>query len=202
MPLGIVSDSELNTELNNCNLPVNLPSNIPVPRNRVPSNQNTPTIVDIPTPGRSEGDKNVPESLRKLIGETSAIEGHNAGVELGKQFGISASSVSAYQNGAHSTASYDKPNESLKNHVTDARTRVATKARKRLMMALNAITEEKLENIKVTDASAIAKDMSAIVKNMEKDDGDNSKSQKNTTFVFYNPGKSNEVDYPVIHVRE
>src|SRR5215467_12710697 len=115
MPIGIVTDAELESELNK--------------HKPVPPQPGTGAILDIPKPGRSEGDVNVPESLRKVIGETGAIEGHNAARQLASMFNISPSSTSAYTNGATSTSSYHKPNKDLSDHIKLGKAKVANRAR-------------------------------------------------------------------------
>jgi len=197
MPLGIVSDADFEKELGN--------SNSPIPSMRPPA----PRIV-LPTPvepnraesnhGRNRGDNNVPDSLRKMIGETNAIDGRSEAIDLAERFGISKSSVSAYGNGSTSTNSMnDQPNL---GHINDARLRVSNKARKTLMAALGEITEDKLKDSKAVELASIARGMSAIVKEMEpelpKDNGEKDKPQ----FIVYSPTVHNEIHYESIHVRE
>src|SRR5215510_5460530 len=109
MPMGIVSDDDFDREINHLNRkPVVTPPPV------------IPEVVDMPRPGRSNGDVNVPDSLRKIIGETSELEGRDAALELASKFGISPSSVSAYANGSTSTASMDKqPNLEHINSAKD-----------------------------------------------------------------------------------
>lgn len=148
--------------------------------------------------GRGIGDKAVPDTLRKIIGEESAINGRNSALTLASQFDISPSSVSAYSKGAHSTASYDdRPNDS---HISKAKLKIASKARNRLVMALNSLTQDKIESAKVKDISGVAKDMAAVIRTMEPE---KSNSDSNgPTFIFYSPQIRSEKVFDVIHVKE
>src|SRR6188768_1232721 len=152
MPIGLVSDEDFERELNNS-----------APKQSVPSI----TIAPLPTRGRKQGDTNVPDSLRKVIGETAVIDGRQAALSLAADFGISPSSVSAYANGATSTTTYDKPVESIIKHMNKSRQRSIKRASGVLNAALSAITQDKLDYTDARDLSAIAKDMSVVIKNLE-----------------------------------
>lgn len=147
---------------------------------------------------------NVPDSLRKVIGETSTLEGRSEALELANDFGISPSSVSAYSNGVTSTATYDKPDEGLTNHINSAKDRVSKRARIKLMEALKHITPAKLEGAKARELSAVARDMSAIVKDMEPDTPKviNETGVAGPTFVFYAPQFRDERSYDVVNAKE
>src|SRR6185312_13410217 len=131
MAMGIVSDSDFEKELEKLN------------SDSIPS----PSIQKLPkdTNGRGNGNFEVPEGLRKIIGEEANINGRASALQIASDFGISASSVSAYTRGATSTASIDNPHAEIVNHINTAKLRVSKKARKRLMMALNEITQERIE---------------------------------------------------------
>jgi len=174
MAIGIVTDEEFEDEL-------------------------TDELVEIKELNIGRGEqKEVPNSLRKIIGEESIKEGHKNGTELAKQFGISSSSVSAYAKGATSTSSYHEPNEELKEHIDNSKNQIAVEARSKLLSSLAQITEEKLSGAKVRDLAGVAKDMSAIVKNTEQIDSENSGVQ----FVFLVPPKRKEESFEVIDVKE
>lgn len=201
MPMGIVSDSDLQSELDSLNKsPIHKPT-IPINPPSIPSI----TIEDAPASrGRSVGDVNVPESLRSLIGVTSVLEGREAALELGRDFGISPSSVSAYSNGATSTASYNEPKGQLKGKIDKAKKVISIKARKKLNMALEQITEDKLANAKLKDVASVARDMAVIMKHMDPDDDTPNGNIINNgpTFMIYAPPVKSESEYPVIHSRE
>jgi len=195
MPMGIVSDKDFQAELGNLTpCPPIHPSMIPPTIEKEPIG-----IVEDMNKGRSIGGVEVPESLRKLIGDESVVSGRASALELANQFGISPSSVSAYSNGANSTASYDdQPNLPV---INNAKLRIAKKARKRLLISLNALTEDKINSAKVKDISGVAKDMSAIIKNMEPPAPVNN-DRGGPTFIFYSPQMRNEKVFDVIHVKE
>lgn len=182
--MGIVSDSDFESELS-----------------RLSGNSDNPAeIIDI-TKGRGKGSKEVPESLRKIIGETNELDGRSDAIELAKRFGISSSSVSAYGHGSTSTASYNKPNEELKNHINESKDRIAKKARGRLFNALKHITDEKLSQARVKDVSSVARDMAAIIKDVEPDNKSEA-SKQSPQFVFYAPQFRDERSFDVIKVKE
>lgn len=182
MPLGIVSDADFEAELQKSEPTVKA------------------DILPMPTPGRKEGDNNVPDSLRKIIGETSQIDGRQEALALASTFGISPSSVSAYANGSTSTDSMDKrPNLP---HITDAKQRIAKAARIKLRAALSHITADKLEGSKAIELATIARQMSGIVKEMEPEEDDNKGKANAPAFVIYSPQFKQENHYEIIQGRE
>jgi predicted transcriptional regulator len=189
MGMGIVSDKDFDSALTDCVNPK--PKPVPIAQ-----------IVDITRPGRKEGDVNVPDSLRQIIGDTNVTDGRQEAVALGKSFGISPSAVSAYAHGATSTASYDKqPNKST---ITGAKERIAKKARAKLMLALTKLTPEKLDSAKARDIAGIARDMSQVMKNVEPDSSINSgvNTGGGPAFVFYAPQTREEKSYDIIQAKE
>jgi hypothetical protein len=194
MPMGIVSDKDFDSELSKV-------SDSPIKREESKSgiaSTITAEIVDV-TRGRPIGSVEVPNTLRKVIGETSITDGRQQAVDLAKQFGISPSSVSAYGVGATSTASYDEtPNAGIINKTKD---RISKRARNKLMLALKHITEDKLGETKARDLAGIAKDMSAVVKNMEPDSA-KAPTSNGPTFVFYSPQLHKEEHYETVYAKE
>jgi len=190
MGMGIVSDKDFDSALDDCVNPK--PKSIPVAQ-----------IVDITRPGRKEGDVNVPDSLRQIIGDTAVTDGRQEAVALAKNFGLSPSAASAYANGATSTASYnDTPN---KETIVNAKTRVASRARAKLMLALSKLTADKLDSAKARDLAGIARDMSQVIKNVEPDvapgvGGVNTGG--GPAFVFYAPQQREESTYQVIQAKD
>jgi hypothetical protein len=197
MPIGLVSDDEFTKELNN--ITGSHPSK---PKVEVLDRPPAPQVLDIPKRGRSDGDNNVPESLRKIIGETAVIDGRQDALDLATQFGISASSVSAYAKGATSTTSYNSPNKELIGHINKSRVRASKKASKVLNAALAAISQEKLDYTDARDLSGIAKDMSVIIKNLEPPDNKESSDSKAPQFTIYAPQFRDERSFEVINVLE
>lgn len=183
MAIGVVDDKEFETEVSKIT---------PVVKEGV--------VVDI-IKGRGNGNVEVPDSLRKIIGEVNEIDGRKDALALAKQFGISSSSVSAYGNGATSTASYDDSKSSIKDHINRTKERISKKAQNRLVLALNEITPEKLKEAKLKDISSIAKDMSGIVKDMEPEQAREGKDS-GPQFIFYSPQFRKEEHFETIIVNE
>lgn len=191
MPMGIVSDEDFQKEREKC-----------VPKEVIrPSIPTRAEIVDAPAKGRGEGNVNVPDSLRNVIGQTAITDGRQDAVELAKRFGISPSSASAYANGSTSTASYDdRPNSKV---IDGTKLRIQRRARAKLMLALKGITPEKLEQAKARDLAGIAKDMSAVIQQMEPE-SDKNKGNTNTgpTFIFYSPQQRKEESFDIVYPKD
>jgi|SRR5215467_10775095 len=188
MGMGIVSDADFEKEMTRI-VPEALPVSVPIPE-----------VLPMEHPGRTEGDVNVPNNLRKIIGETSELEGREAALELASRFGVSNSSVSAYANGSTSTASMHKqPNLGA---INAAKIRVATKARKKLLLSLHHITEEKLQDAKPEVLASVARNMSAIIKEMEPEQEKEKNDDKAPQFVVFAPTIKQENNYEVIKARE
>ena len=193
MPIGLVSDELLMRELENLN-----------GTNMVPSNESSVQVIDIPSRGRASGDNNVPDSLRKIIGEDAVINGRQSALNLASSFGISASSASAYARGATSTTTYNTPSKSIIGHINKSRARAIKKAGRTLDQALGAITQEKLDYTDAKDLSGIAKDMSVIIKNLEPPSENESSEGKNSgpQFVIFAPQFRKEESFDIINVNE
>lgn len=187
MPLGIVVDEEFESEV----------SRLITPR----KSDIIVTVVDKAVPGRTNGDNNVPAPLRNIIGEEALVNGRKAAIGLAEQFGISHDSVDAYKNGATSTATFNQPDNSLTSHLDKVREAITTTASDKLKSALESITPDKLKEVKVRDASGIAKDMSVIIKNMEPDKEDG-KPRIGPNYIFYSPRPRQEEDYETIEANE
>lgn len=181
--MGIVSDKEFDHALNDATASPNPP---PV------------QIIDMEK-GRGKGNVEVPEGLRKIIGEESAVNGRASALEIANQFGVSPSSVSAYSHGARSTATIDTTPDI--NNINAAKLRVAKKARNRLVMALNSLTQEKIDGAKAKDIAGVAKDMAVVIKNMEPE-GPKTNANGGPTFVFYSPVFKREEHFDVVRVTE
>ena len=187
MAMGIVSDSEFEKELKN---------------NRVePTTDTKAQIKIIDKPGRKSNDVNIPESLRKEIGSTAIEDGREAAIDLAHQFGISASSVSAYTQGARSTSSYNERPD--KPAIDFTKGKIASKAISKLSLALKHITPEKLEGAKAIDLSTIAKNMSAVIKNMEPEaDASQNRGASAPQFVFYSPQFTKMENFEIINSKD
>lgn len=197
MPIGLVSDEEFDAEMRGCRKESSRSSE------KESHREITVEIVEKPSRGRDEGDNNVPDSLRQIIGEENLLNGRKAALGLAKDFGISASSVSAYAKGATSTKSYDTPSKSILSHINKSRERAIKKASRTLNAALGSISQDKLDYADAKDLSAIAKDMSVIIKNLEPDKSvETSKDTHAPQFIIYAPQFKKEESFDVIQVSE
>lgn len=185
MPMGVVDDKDFDKEVANSGVPI------------------TGHVTTIPRPGRKEGDVNVPEALRKIIGETSELEGRQSALDLAASLGVSASSVSAYANGATSTSSYDKPSPSITSHIKERKTKVVGSALTRLTRAMNSLTTDKIATSSAKEISGIAKDMAQVVKLMD-DDNDKNKDTgvRAPQFLVYAPTMIDERKFEYINAKE
>ena len=187
MAMGIVSNNDFDSELDKLS-----PTKEPV-------KVHVPIIVPSIQRGRSKGDVAVPDGLRKIIGDESVTNGREAAVSLARDFGISESSVSAYAKGATSTSSYnDRPNEDV---IKSAKERISRKARSKLMLSLNKMTPESMEGVKARDLAAIAKDMSAVIRNVEPPPK-TEVGPGGPQFIVYSPQFKQENHYEVVQVKE
>jgi len=197
MAIGLVTDDDFTRELEHhsgSHKSASVPS--------VPSVQ-IPVIDILPTKGRNQGDVNVPEGLRKIIGEDSVINGRQSALGIAKEFGISSASVSAYAKGATSTASYNTPSKEIISHINMSRRRAIKKSGRVLNAALAAITQEKLDYTDAKDLSSIAKDMATVIKNLEPPVQPTEQSGANAPqFVIYAPTFRDERSFDSIVVKE
>ena len=154
-------------------------------------------VVDI-NRGRPIGRVEISEETRKAVAQEALI-GDKTGKEIAQEFGISTASVSAYKNGATSTASYHRPDNALAQANNEVKTSLTESARSALSSALAQITPDKLSLAKVRDAAGIAKDMSAVMKNLEPT---NPQQQNNVQVVIFKPRTRDEDAYETITVNE
>lgn len=189
--LGIVTDEQFQTEL--VNSKTSLPKSAPFVHPQV-------EIINQDR-GRGKGNVEVPEGLRKLIADEHLTNGRQAAIDLASDFDISPSSVSAYANGATSTATYNKPDQTLTNYLNARKSRLSKKALTKLGLALSGLTEDKLKDVKARDLAGIAKDMSTIAKNMEPPNANGSDGNA-PKFVIYAPTVRDERSYETIVVND
>jgi len=198
MPIGIVSDKDLERELNSYK-----PAKPLVVTGTILPPEPTPSveIIQKEKKGRKEGDVNVPDSIRAIIGEEALLNGRSAAVDLAQEFGISKSSASAYAVGATSTTSYNQPKQSILSVINKSRERATRRAAKTLNAALGSITQEKLDYMDADKLSGVAKDMSVIIKNLEPKQVEGS-GQTQPQFTIYAPQFRDERSFEFIQVTE
>ncbi len=158
-------------------------------------------VRDIKGPGRGNGSAEVPNEVRKIIGEVGIVNRQDA-IALAASVGISPSSASAYARGASSLATYNEPQPSLKNHVDKVRGRIVKRAKNRLLDALDAITPDKLLNAELKEASSVARDMSVIIKNMEENVDNGKAVGQQNNFILFRPLVRSEDAYETIYSKE
>jgi hypothetical protein len=207
MPMGIVSDSDYELELERLGIKKSTPNvdanRMPLPVRDVPSDSPIPETVGI-VEDIKRGRGNTPE-VPKIIRESvarAAIDGEGTGAEIAEAFGISPSSVSAYKVGATSTTTYDSPDDSLMSTIVGHRQGISKRARGTLLAALDEITPDTLKGIKARDLSAIAKDMSSIIVDMEPPIPAQPINQQNVQFVFMAPRVRSEDSYEIREVAD
>lgn len=205
MPIGLVSNAEFEAELARLSGKTSRtrPKPEPSAAESVPVVEGV--VTDKVTPGRSTGDTNVPDSLRKIIGEEAVINGRKAALKIATEFGISASSVSAYTKGATSTATINQPKPSIVDHINKSRTRAIKRASTTLNAALGSITQEKLDYADAKDLSTIAKDMSVVIRNLEpqkEQDTIGPVTLQPPQFVIFAPQFKDERTFETITVQE
>jgi predicted transcriptional regulator len=207
MPLGIVKDADYEKELGQTTniskeeVVSESPDEVEDSRIEGGNELQTPPIVTASV-GRGKGNTEVPQSLRKLIGESSIEEGSAAANAIGQFLGISRSSVSAYSHGATSTATYNKPVTELADHLHKTRKKISKRAAGKLFKALNVIDEDKLNELSALEASTVAKNMSAVIKQMEPDVAHNHNTVNGPVITFYAPSLVREETFDVITVSE
>src|SRR4249920_401404 len=112
MPMLLVDDAAFESEISKLTPDSVVVSNEEITLDLTSANQNPRALVKkLHNGSRGFGHVEVPQSLRKLIAE-EAILGTPSN-DLQKSFGVSASSVAAYKNGATSCATYNSPNRDL-----------------------------------------------------------------------------------------
>ena len=175
MPMLVVNDGEFDLELSRLN-----------------STIINEKVIDIERGRGAKVERSLEE--RKLIA-SEAIAGCSV-EDIKKRYNTSASSISAYKNGASSTSSYHKPNVELEKNNKDVRTVISELASDKIKSSLNLLTDDKISNCGARDIAGITKDLSAIIKNITPETGMISNNQ----VIIYKPRLKEEDDYEIIEV--
>lgn len=198
MAMLITSDDDFNKEMERLGLTPSIKSE-PVPEEITVEDSPIETVL-IEQIQRGRGPaKEIPSEIRQFIAQES-LEGAKA-KDLAEAIGVSESSISAYKNGATSTATYNKPDDELMNHVSRVKSAIATSARNKLMAAISSLSEEKIAASSAKAIAGIAKDMATVVKQLE-DKNDGEEKGPKVQFVFFAPKVKPESFFPVIEVQE
>lgn len=148
--------------------------------------------------GRKEGDSNIPEFLRPLIGGLSKAGNGRA---VADAFGVSQARASQLANG-HMGPSPGAVDSELKDRVDQVadsvRNDIIRSATKKLIAAMEAIKEDKLAENGPLVLSQVARNMASIVEKMEeKEKDDESKFQ----VFIYAPNEKPITEYPAIEIQ-
>lgn len=209
MPLGIISESELESELENLNLTKSQVKKVPFTNIEQIETVENPESIDlnhkidkikdlVPSNlGRGIGSTEIPESIRKVIAQEK-LEGTKDHV-LAEAFGVSPSSISAYKNGAVSTKTYNEPKAELSQFLRVAKQRISKRASKKLNLALSYITDEKLAECKAVELSSVARNLSNVMVNMEQTK-DSAAQGNRAQFIFVAPQQKQVSQYEVVEV--
>lgn len=174
MPLGLTSTEEFDAELLRFN-----------------GNNGKPNVII----EHGRGPKSeTPQAIRELVA-SEALSGASA-KELAETFNVSESSVSAYKHNATSTSTYHNPDEKLKKSNDKVKDSIVGSAQDKLKAALEAIVFT--DGIKPNIASAVARDMSGIIKNLNPTPD---MVINNQQVLVYKPRMKEEDAYEVIDVR-
>lgn len=184
MGLGIVSDDDFDAELSNSETRIN----------------GNAVVIGFDKKGRKIGDNNAPESLRKIIGETDILEGRESAKELAAEFGLNPQAARTYANGITSLATPDTPDKPLKDHLALIKRNASRRAGRKLLAALDKITDEKLDEAPAGVLAGIARSLSGVVKDMEPEVVH--QSGNTTQFIVFSPPAVKESNFEVIDLKE
>lgn len=210
MALGIVSNEDFESEVNNSSVDYGNNSidygntNIPnKSESDSDSDKSSPVVTsDViiqKNPGRHPEVSNIPQSLRKILGETTAVEGLARGKELANALGvISQPTLSTYARGE---VSRGVVNEDMTNYLNGRKTKISKRALNKLNLAISLIDETKLIGCEAKELSSVAKDMAIVAKQMEP--SEKKEEQKDPVqFHFYAPQIRNENHYEVVNAKD
>lgn len=184
MPIGIVSD-----DIFDCELGI---SNTEIPIGVIKQKEYNG--------GRPLGSSDVPDTIRKIIGDTAVESGRQDALEVAGFFGVSNSSVSAYANGATSTATYNKPKASLSKHINVTKERITKRAVNRLNKTFDALTDDKFSEASGPELATMAKSFAAIVKDMSP--AEERQNGPQVQFVIHTPPIAREEKFATIVVND
>ena len=184
MALGIVDDDIFEQELGNSKTP-----------------EPCAIIVDKTGPGRPKETENVPDSIRKIIGDTALESGNKEGQKMARFFGTSEGTIPAYKKGATSMGDYQNPAKALGKHINKTKERIAKRAANRISMAFDAFTADKLVEATAPELASVIKSLSGVVKDMEPAREAEERGPA-IQFVIHRPPMAREDTFDVIAVNE
>jgi hypothetical protein len=142
--------------------------------------------------GRRDGDKELPDFLRVLVGVGAKMSGSPAAA---KAFGVSQPTALTASKGKRSPKGPDVPElkESIDGTIADAR----SKAVAGVMAALDLVPDKIDSSVKLRDLTSVAKDLAFVAEKLAPAD---EKAQKGNQVIFYMPKEKNVLDYDIIDV--
>lgn len=217
MPLGIVSNSDFDSELNNS--AVSIIKNNTINKSDIIKNKSEPRafiysdnsdsivnaeVLDLPVVGRLNDVTNIPQSLRKILGEEVAVHGLASAMKLAESLGghgISQPTLSTYARGEISPGQVSNSSTDLLNHINGRKTKISKRALNKLNLALSLIDEQKLLGCDAKELSSVAKDMAIVSKQMEpREKSDEVKDP--VQFHFYAPQIRSENHYETVVAKD
>lgn len=211
MPLGIISDEEFNKEIENSGQSnhnekkIDFDNSTNTGLDYHDTNQpRTPEtmIVEMPGVGRHPEVGNVPQSLRKLLGEEVAINGLKSAMHLANSVGgLSQPTLSSYGSGNISRNNPSSDGDDLTNYLNNRKSKITKKALNKLTLVMSMIDEEKLLGCDAKELSTIAKDMATVSKQMEPTVKEAEKKEP-VQFIMYAPQIKNEQHYETIAAKD
>lgn len=142
--------------------------------------------------GRRDGDTEIPDFLRKLIGITTKVSGPT---KAAKVFGVSQPTASTAARGEISPG---VPNPELKAHINEKIADARERAVQGVLSALNLVPEKIDGNVKLKDLTQVAKDLSFVADKLAPAD---EKMPRGAQVIFYTPPAAQLESYDIIDIK-
>lgn len=147
-------------------------------------------------PGRPPGKLNRSDIERAVIAETAAIVGAS---EAAKIHDCSQSQAHSYAHGFN-TCAQRNPNGAVGESAINSIEAVRQRAIDKILMAMDLITEEKLDNQTPTALSQVAANLSKIPSSLESKGTDDINRGNTVNVVVYSPPTKDEKQYKTIKI--
>lgn len=187
--MKIITEDECKRRLEN-------PKNI-LPKLKVkPFERNEKTEVQIKklhNGGRRKGSTQIPSMLREIVGTAAQFD---KAKNVAETFGISTQEAYHLKEGMRSS---NKPDPELRDKIDRNIGVIKDRALEKLMDAMGAITTDEIQNAKLLEKSAVAKDMASIMEKVsDKSEAEDHSNQIH--FHIYGPNLKSEEDFEVIDI--
>jgi hypothetical protein len=144
--------------------------------------------------GRSDGQNNLTESQRILIGKTAQLDSPR---NVAEAFHISESHVYNLRKGQTDRDHLQrKTHPELKSAIVEKREEIKDRALDKLLSTLNIISEDKLSILNAKDASKVAVNLSRVHGNMTPQESNNGK----VNITIYTPQMRSVKEYDVVEI--